>query len=74
VLANAATPIKAAIPIPDIGRAGFGFPRDLIVVGQMLCSLALDHFGILGLPQHAASPARLLGAGLLVLGVMLVRL
>nr|WP_281384613.1 DMT family transporter [Nitrospirillum iridis] len=57
-----------------VHRLGAATVMSLIVVGQTLCSLALDHFGILGLPQYAANPARLLGAGLLVLGVMLVRL
>jgi len=39
----------------------------------MLGSLAFDHFGLLGLPQHSAGPIRLAGAILLILGVILIR-
>ena len=45
-------------------RLGAATVVALIVVGQMLGSLAFDHFGLLGVPQHAASPLRILGAGL----------
>jgi len=45
----------------------------LIVVGQMLCSLVFDHFGLLGVPQQPASLTRLGGAALLILGVALIR-
>ncbi len=63
-----------------IGTAIFMVPRlgaatvlALIVVGQMLGSLAFDHFGLLGVPQHSASLTRLAGAGFLIFGVVLVR-
>ncbi len=38
----------------------------------MIGSLAFDHFGLLGVAQHAASPTRLLGAAFLVIGVVLI--
>jgi len=44
-----------------------------IVTGQMLASIALDHFGWVGFPQHAASLPRLVGAVLIVVGVTLIR-
>jgi transporter family-2 protein len=40
----------------------------------MVCSLLVDHFGVLGVPQHSASPVRLAGAALLILGVVLIRI
>jgi len=43
------------------------------VTGQMLISLLLDHFGLFGLPRHPVSIWRLLGAGLLLLGVAIIR-
>lgn len=46
----------------------------LLAAGQMLASLLLDHYGLLGYPVHQASPMRLLGAGLIVAGVALVRI
>lgn len=45
----------------------------LIVAGQMLASVLLDHFGALGFPQQSISLHRLLGVVLLFFGVMLVR-
>jgi transporter family-2 protein len=44
------------------------------IAGQTLCSLVLDHFGWLGLPQQSISTGRLAGAALIVAGVALVRL
>lgn len=43
-----------------------------IVAGQMLASLMLDHFGAVGLPEHPASAGRLLGAALVVVGVLVI--
>lgn len=39
----------------------------LVVSGQLLCSLCLDHFALMGLEQRSITPGRVLGA-LLVLG------
>ncbi|MBO4221862.1 DMT family transporter [Bradyrhizobium neotropicale] len=60
----------AILMVPRLGAATV---LALIVVGQMIGSLAFDHFGVLGIPQHSANPVRLAGAALLVLGVTLVR-
>jgi bacterial/archaeal transporter family-2 protein len=40
----------------------------------MLCSLVFDHYGLFGVPEHSIDIARMLGAVLLVAGVVLVRL
>jgi bacterial/archaeal transporter family-2 protein len=61
----------AILMVPRLGAATV---LALIVVGQMLGSLAFDHFGLLGIPQHTASPIRLAGAVVLVLGVVLIRM
>jgi len=60
----------AILMVPRLGAATV---LALIVVGQMLGSLAFDHFGLLGVPQHSASLARLAGAAFLLLGVVLIR-
>ena len=57
-----------------VPRLGAATVLALIVVGQMLGSLAFDHFGLLGLAQHPVSPIRLAGAALLILGAVLIRL
>jgi transporter family-2 protein len=46
----------------------------LIVVGQMLASLAFDHFALLGAPHYPVTPARVAGAALLIAGAILTRL
>jgi len=38
----------------------------------VVAAVVLDHFGLLHLPQHAASPGRVLGVVLIVAGVSLV--
>ena len=43
------------------------------VTGQMLISLVLDHYGLLGLPRHPLNIWRCLGVGLLLLGVALIK-
>ena len=57
-----------------VPRLGAATTLVLIVVGQMICSLVVDHFGVLGVPQHDASPLRLAGAALLIVGVVLIRI
>ena len=45
----------------------------LVVAGQLVASLVLDHFGWLGFPQHTLSVPRAIGALLILAGVLLVR-
>jgi transporter family-2 protein len=37
-----------------------------------VCSVVLDHFGWLGFEAHAASPLRLVGAALMIVGFVLI--
>ena len=46
----------------------------LVVCGQFLASLLLDHFGLLGFPERALTLGRVAGVGLLVAGALLVRM
>lgn len=43
-----------------------------VMTGQTVSALLLDHFGLLGNPRAPASPLRILGAGLLILGVLAI--
>lgn len=61
----------AILMVPRLGAATV---LALVVVGQMLGSLAFDHFGLFGLPPQPVSLPRLAGAASLVLGVVLIRL
>lgn len=62
-----------AIMAMAIARIGAGTAIAIVLAGQICLSLALDHFGVLGLAERTISPLRLLG-GLMVLGgALLVR-
>jgi len=45
----------------------------LVVTGQLVASLALDHFGWVGYPHRPVDAGRLVGVALLVAGVLLVQ-
>ncbi len=51
---------------------GAGGVSAAIIAGQLAMSVVIDRLGVLGLPQRALSPSRLLGVALLVAGVVLV--
>lgn len=55
-------------------RLGAASMVALIVAGQMLASMVVDHFGLLGYATHPASGLRLLGMLLLVGGVAMIRM
>ena len=57
--------------VPQLGTATF---FALLIAGQMLGSVAFDHFGLLGVPVHPISAVRIAGAALLVGGVILIRM
>jgi transporter family-2 protein len=54
---------------PKLGSAAF---IAAVVGGQLLCSLLLDHFGLMNVPQQGLSPGRLVGAAMVFAGVLLV--
>lgn len=53
-------------------RLGAGIFTGLSVTASLGISVALDHFGLIGFKQHAASPARLAGCALMVAGLWIV--
>lgn len=65
--------IFIGIAILMLPRLGAATTLALIVVGQMIGSLAFDHFGILGIQQQPATLVRMAGAACLILGVVLIR-
>jgi bacterial/archaeal transporter family-2 protein len=60
----------AILLVPRLGAAAF---IALLVAGQMLASVAADHFGLLGVAQRPVDLPRLLGVMLLMGGVVLIR-
>ena len=53
-------------------KLGSGLFTGLSLTASVLASVLLDQFGLLGLKQHTASPGRLAGCALLVVGIWLV--
>jgi bacterial/archaeal transporter family-2 protein len=45
----------------------------LVIAGQVITSVVIDHYGWLGAPIHRLSIPRIVGAVLLVVGVALIR-
>jgi transporter family-2 protein len=62
-----------AIGIFAIPRIGVGAFTALVVTGQLVVSVALDHFGLLGLQTYSLTWSRILGVALLISGVVLIR-
>jgi transporter family-2 protein len=44
----------------------------LVVTGQLVCSVALDHFGVVGFEQHSAGLWRIVGCVLMLAGLGLI--
>jgi bacterial/archaeal transporter family-2 protein len=57
--------------VPRLGAATL---IALLVAGQLLGALAFDHFGLFGVPVHEIGLVRVIGAGLLIAGAVLIRL
>ena len=53
-------------------RLGAGALVGLIVSGQLIFSVLLDHFGWIGFEQHSANITRLTGCALMIAGVFLI--
>ena len=59
----------AVFALPKIGSSAF-FGQ--IVIGQLLMTLIVDHYGVFGLPIHKISVIRILGVCLLISGSLLI--
>jgi transporter family-2 protein len=63
--------ITAALVLtPRLGAAGFIV---CVVAGQVLSSLLIDQFGLMGLPERPVSLLRLAGVGMIVVGMLVVQ-
>jgi transporter family-2 protein len=67
---GAAFVLAGATLTPKLGSAAF---IAAVVGGQLVCSLLLDHFGLMNVPQQGLSVGRLVGAAMVFAGVLLVR-
>lgn len=55
-------------------RLGAATLMSLVISGQMLASLVLDHYGVLGFAAHPLTLWRMLGAIFVVAGMLLIRM
>ena len=56
-----------------VPRLGVAMTFSLIIAGQMLVTVIIDHFGLLGVPVKEVSLARVGGILLITAGVVLIR-
>jgi transporter family-2 protein len=56
-----------------VSKLGSGVLFALLVTGQMLAAMTMDHYGMLGLPVHHINVQRVIGVVLLLAGVTLIR-
>ena len=62
--------LGSVVTAPKLGAATV---VALILAGQAAASLTVDHFGLVGFEDSPITPGRLLGLGLVAVGVVLVR-
>ena len=60
-----------AFVFPKLGAA---YAIALMVCGQCLAALIIDHYGLIGMPGSPLTVARVLGAALVVAGVAVLRM
>ena len=62
-----------AVTITLVPRFGVALTFSLVIAGQMLATLVIDHYGLLGVPVKEISIPRALGVTLITIGVILIR-
>jgi bacterial/archaeal transporter family-2 protein len=63
--------VTAAVTL--VPRLGVAMTFSLVIAGQMIVTLIIDHFGLLGVPVKEVSLARIGGILLISAGVVLIR-
>ena len=73
-LAGVAGAVAVFAGLLFVDKVGAGAFNGLLITANLLTSVALDHFGWLGMKQVRAGPQRLGGAALMVAGIVLISL
>lgn len=63
--------VAAAVTL--VPKLGVAMTFSLIIAGQMIVTLVIDHFGLLGVPVKEVSILRICGILLITAGVVLIR-
>lgn len=53
-------------------QLGAGAFTGISITMATVVSIAMDHYGLLGFKQHAASPVRVAGGALMIVGIWMV--
>lgn len=61
----------ALLLTPKLGVASF---MVAVVAGQLLTSLLIDHFGLMGLPQKPVNMPRVIGLGMIIIGMIVTQM
>ena len=71
--------ICGVLSLAIIGAVAYVIPRQgavtatfLLVTGQLTASVFIDHYGLFDVAVHRLDPSRLIGVGVLLLGVWLI--
>jgi transporter family-2 protein len=56
-----------------ISKLGSAVMFTLIILGQLVTAVVMDHFGMIGLDRHPVTAPRIIGISLVLIGVVLVR-
>lgn len=54
-------------------KIGLGNAVFLVLLGQLVAATAIDHFALLGVPRAPVTALRIIGIGLIIVGVFLAR-
>jgi len=65
--------LYVAMTVLALPRLGAVLMLSAAVVGQMIGSIAFDHYGALGAPVRPFTPSKAAGAALLLAGIALIR-
>ena len=60
-----------ALAFPQLGAA---WAIAMMVLGQGVAALVIDHFGLMGMPRDPVTGTRLLGIALVAVGIVVIRL
>ncbi|MDQ2185234.1 DMT family transporter [Alcaligenaceae bacterium A4P071] len=60
----------ALVLMPRLGATTFIV---CVVIGQVVCAMLIDHVGLMGLPVKAITPLRVMGALLVVAGMLVLQ-
>lgn len=71
-LGGFASIVSTLVGLTFAQKLGSGVFTGLSVTASIVTSVALDHLGWVGFRQHTASPARLAGCALMVIGLWMV--